>query len=138
MKARPDVSTAGDAALSVKGFIVWAFVGAAFVFGSLSFILPFLIVGILAVLVALAFARRNPSFSRAWSGVGTGSGAVLLFVAWVQRRGPGWVCWHTATASGCDQYSNPWPWFLVGLMFVVLSLIAFFRRVRSAWAQHLQ
>jgi hypothetical protein len=55
----------------------------------------------------------------------------LLYVAYVQRRGPGTVCWHTATASGCDQYLNPWPWLVAGAAFVIVSFIAHARRMHA-------
>jgi hypothetical protein len=58
-------------------------------------------------------------------------GAALLFVAYLQRRGPGTVCWHTATASGCDDYMNPWPWLIAGAALVAVAVITQVRHMRT-------
>jgi len=52
----------------------------------------------------------------------------MLYVAWVQRAGPGTTCWHTATASGCDQHLNPLPWLLAGIAMFVGGIVAYARR----------
>ena len=49
-------------------------------------------------------------------GLLSGAGVLLLYVAWAQRAGPGTTCWHTQTASGCDQNLNPLPWLLAGIV----------------------
>ena len=53
-----------------------------------------------------------------------GAGLVSLFIAYVQRQGPGATCWHTATAAGCDQHLNPIPWLVVGLLLLIGAIIA--------------
>jgi hypothetical protein len=57
----------------------------------------------------------RPAVRRSAFGLLTGAGALLLLVAWLQRAGPGTTCWHTATASGCEQHLNPLPWLLLGI-----------------------
>ena len=54
--------------------------------------------------------------------------ALALLVAWLQRRGPGTVCWSQGNASGCDSYLNPWPWLAIGLVLVVTGIVAHSRR----------
>lgn len=71
-----------------------------------------------AVIAATAFTR-NASARRSAVGVLAGAGFLLLYVAYVQRQGPGTTCWRTATATGCDQHLNPIPWLVVGLALVV-------------------
>ena len=61
-------------------------------------------------------------------GVLAGIGGVLLYVAFVQRAGPGTSCWHTATAGGCDQHSDPFAWLAAGALLV---LIAFLGQLRN-------
>lgn len=59
-----------------------------------------LILGTLAVapiLLAGWIARTRPSLRRSWVGVMAGVGMISLYVAYVQRRGPGTICWQTAT-----------------------------------------
>jgi type IV secretory pathway TrbL component len=109
------------------GFCAWAFFGAVAAFG-------LLVLGSLAVLPILLgvwLAVTRPSLRRSWFGVMTGVGVTLLYVAYVQRRGPGTTCWHTATAAGCDQYLNPLPWLVAGAALVVLGFIAQARRTRA-------
>ena len=67
---------------------------------------------------------RSQTGSRSAFGLFAGAGLLSLFVAYVQRAGPGTTCWHTATASGCDQHLNPIPWLVVGIALVVGAVIA--------------
>ena len=108
-------------------FWAWAAVGAlaaaSLDLGPLT-ALPALVLG---VLVARAGDRsRGSAF-----GLLTGAGLPLLLVAYVQRQGPGTTCWHTATAAGCDQHLNPWPWLIVGLVLVLAGLVAHSRQNRD-------
>jgi hypothetical protein len=59
-------------------------------------------------------------------------GLLSLYVAFVQRKGPGTVYWHTATASGSDQYLDPRPWLVAGLLLVAMGIFAFLRWRRPA------
>jgi hypothetical protein len=108
------------------GFVVWAIVGVGGLIGLVSFITPAAVLAGIAILLAVWFAVRRPAFGA------SAFGAAALLVAFLQRRGPGAVCWHTATASGCDDYLNPWPWLLIGLALVVTGVVLQVRRMRSA------
>ena len=107
------------------GFFAWAVFGAATAFGTVSF--PTL--ALLLIIIGGSIAAFRPAFRRSWIGALTGAGALYLYVAYVQRRGPGTVCWHTATASGCDQYLSPWPWLVVGAALVLTGLLVQARRI---------
>ena len=74
---------------------------------------------ILLALVSTFVGRRHISAL----GFTTGTGLPLLWVAYVQREGPGTTCWHTASAAGCDQHLNPLPWLIAGLVLVLTGLI---------------
>lgn len=113
-------------------FFVWALLGFGAAFGLVSFIALAVAAGGIAILVTVWFAVRNPAFGASAFGAIAGVGALALVVAFLQRRGPGTVCWHTATASGCEDYLNPWPWFVVGLALVVVAVVLQVRRMRSA------
>jgi hypothetical protein len=109
------------------GFCAWAFFGTASAFG-------LLICGTLAVLPILLgvwLLATPPSLRRSWFGVMTGVGLTLLYIAYVQRRGPGITCWHTATAGGCEEHLNPLPWLIAGAALVLLGFIAQARRMRG-------
>lgn len=77
--------------------------------------------------IALVAALRWGRSVVATSAVGalTGAGIPFLVVAYIQRRGPGTVCWHSATGSGCDDYLDPRPWLVIGLVLVVSGAAAF-------------
>jgi hypothetical protein len=108
-------------------FLAWVAVGAAIVFGFFLFSIFVLAAAVLVgVLVAL-----QPSLRRGALGMLTGAGAISLWVAWVQRKGPGTVYWHTATASGSDQYLDPRPWLAAGLLLVIGGVAAHLWRNRS-------
>jgi len=102
-------------AITCLWFWIWAVVGATGALGLVS-------LGPLALvpaIIAAAAMARNPSVRRPALGLLAGAGFLSLFVAYVQREGPGTTCWHTATASGCDQHLNPIPWLVVGLALVI-------------------
>jgi len=79
------------------------------------------------VVIGWLMASR-PSARRSAFGLLSGAGALLLYIAWVQRAGPGTTCWHTQTASGCDQHLNPLPWLLVGIGLFIGGIVAHARR----------
>jgi hypothetical protein len=113
-------------ALTCVWFWAWAAVGALAILsldlGPLT-ALPALLLG---VLLATLGDRRQGSVS----GFTTGAGLPLLWVAYVQRQGPGTTCWHTATSTGCEQHLNPLPWLIVGITLVLAGLIEQTRRNR--------
>jgi hypothetical protein len=69
-----------------------------------------------------------PTGRRSAVGALAGAGLLCLLVAYVQRQGPGTSCWHTATASGCDQHLDPIPWLVVGLLLLVGAIVVQIRR----------
>ena len=105
-------------------FWAWALVGAAIGLGTVS-IGPLLAAPVL--LVAYLMASR-PEIRRSAFGVLSGAGALLLYIAWLQRAGPGTTCWETQTASGCDQHLNPLPWLLAGTVLFIGGIAAHVRR----------
>jgi hypothetical protein len=103
---------------------VWAVAGGCTAISVISFIgVFFLPVAGLSVLAALRWGRR--SAGRSALGAIAGSGVPFLIVAYIQRKGPGTVCRHTATASGCDEYLDPRPWLAIGLVLALGGVAAF-------------
>jgi hypothetical protein len=109
-------------------FVGWALLGVVAGFSAVSFP-PGLLVPIVVGAVA---ARVRPASQRSWSGILTGVGAVSLFVAYLQRRGPGTVCWQTASEAGCEEYLDPFPWLVAGIALAVAGLGLHIRAVLSA------
>jgi hypothetical protein len=105
-------------------FWAWALLGAVAALGALS-LGPILTAPV--VLFGWLMASR-PGIRRSVFGLLTGAGALLLYVAWVQRAGPGTTCWQTQTASGCDQHLNPLPWLIVGIALFFGGIVAHVRR----------
>ena len=108
-------------AITCLWFWMWAVVGATAALGLIS--LGPLALVVPAIIAAAAMAPI-PSVRRSALGLLAGAGFLPLFVAYVQREGPGTTCWHTATASGCDQHLNPLPWLVVGLALVIGAVAA--------------
>jgi hypothetical protein len=88
-----------------------------------------ILVGVAIAVVVLATRR---AFVPSMFGLVSGVGVLALYVAFVQRQGPGTVCWQTATASGCDEYLNPWPWLVAGVVLVCVGIAAHAGRMRAA------
>jgi len=105
-------------------FWAWAGVGAVGALGMIS-------LGPIALgpaLVAGAAVSTSRTARRSRFGLLAGAGLLSLFVAYVQREGPGTTCWHTATAAGCDQHLNPIPWLLIGVLLLVGAIVLQSRR----------
>ena len=105
-------------------FWAWALLGAAAALGAVS--LGPILVAPLFVIATLMASRS--SIRRSAFGLLSGAGALLLYVAWVQRAGPGTNCWQTQTASGCDEHLNPLPWLIAGIGLFVGGVAGHARR----------
>jgi hypothetical protein len=106
-------------AIGCGWFWAWAAVGAVGALGMVS-------LGPIALgpaLIASGALSTSQTGRRSSSGLFAGAGFVSLFIAYVQRDGPGTTCWHTATAAGCDQHLNPIPWLLIGLLLVAGAIL---------------
>ena len=114
-------------------FVAWAVIGCAAGIASLSIQVMVAPLAVIAIVVLV----RTRTVSRSALGLVSGVGVASLFVAWVQRRGPGTVTWHTATASGADTYLDPRPWLVAGLLLVVAGVVAFAlsRRRAQDWRE---
>jgi hypothetical protein len=122
-----DVDTPGSppgTGSQVPWFLAWTAVGAgvALVISAIGvFAVP------LALLLAVFLLVRHHA-DRSAFGILVGMGMLSLYVAYVQRKGPGTVTWHTATASGSETYMDPRPWLVAGLLLVAIGIAAFLWR----------
>ena len=107
-----------------RWFWVWGLLGSAAALGFVS--LGVLVLAPVAI-VGVMMASR-PTIRRSAFGLLSGAGVLLLYIAWLQRSGPGTTCWHTGTASGCDQHLNPLPWLLAGLALFIGGIVAHVRQ----------
>jgi hypothetical protein len=123
--ATPDYDIALRAHLGrCRWFWAWAVLGCA---AALGFVSLGVVVLAPVAIVGMSMASR-PRIRRSAFGLLSGAGILLLYVAWVQRAGPGTTCWQAGTASGCDQHLNPLPWLLAGTTLFVAGIAAHARR----------
>src|SRR5712691_1347393 len=111
-------------AAGCRWFWVWALLGCLAALGFVS--LGVLVLAPVAVIGGLMASK--PAIVRSAFGLLTGVGVLLLYIAWVQRAGPGTTCWRTDTASGCDQHLNPLPWLLAGIATFIGGIVGHARR----------
>jgi hypothetical protein len=107
-----------------RWFWAWAVLGCAAALGVVS-------LGVLVLVpavVAGALLVSRPSARRSAFGLLSGAGALLVYVAWVQRAGPGTTCWQTAWASGCEQHLDPLPWLLAGVALFGVGIVGHMRQ----------
>lgn len=106
-------------------FILWALVGA----GACLAVLGVLTIGIFVAPVVAVSAwvlLRATGGDRSIAGAVSGVSAMLFFVAWTNREGPGEVCRVRPQFTECAEQWNPWPWFVVGLVFLFAGIGMFY------------
>ena len=121
MKARGD---------SFGAFLGWCVAGAAGCFGVLSLLTvgPFVLLG---TLFLCAWLLWRFDFGWAMGGLLSGAALPVLFVAWLNRDGPGRVCTSTATETSCTDEWSPWPFVVVAVVLAGAGVIAFLRGRRA-------
>jgi hypothetical protein len=124
-----------DARVEWLPFLLWGLVGAGLSLGVLGamtigiFVLP---VAILAG--ALLLWRRGMTSPVA--GALSGAGAIPLYIGWLNRDGPGFICSPTGdSGESCVAQMSPWPWLVVGLALVVAGVVVFSRLRRRSGQQ---
>jgi hypothetical protein len=104
------------------GFWSWALVGAVFAVG-LDILPVLLVAGGLGLLVGRAVGSRG-----AW-GCATGAGLPFLYVAYLNRQGPGTVCHAIGTArhpgTECGELFDPVPWLVTGLVLIAVGVVGY-------------
>jgi hypothetical protein len=112
-------------------FTAWLLVGAGYALSLIGvasiglFVLP------LPVLATVLLVRRQPA-TRGLPGLISGLGVPLLYVAYVNRAGPGTICAAVTGGQECNDEWSPWPWLAVGVILLVLGVAAFAGRQRRA------
>ena len=121
MKARSD---------SWAAYWLWCLAGAGLCLGVLSI----LTIGPFVLLVTLglcAWLLWRVDFGWGMLGLLSGAALPLLYVAWLNRGGPGTVCTSTATGTSCSDQWSPWPFVVVAVVLVGAGLVAFLRYRRT-------
>jgi hypothetical protein len=111
-------------------FAAWFAVGAGLSLGILGamsigiFVLP------VAVAAAVVLAIRHRGGDEL-IGLVSGLGVPLLYVAYLNRSGPGMIC--TANSAGgqsCTDEWSPWPWVVLGAMLLIGGVVVYLARRR--------
>lgn len=113
-------------------YLWWAATGAIVSFGVVSiltigvFLLP---IGLVLVIAGVAWkASRNESAIAAVGGLA----AAPLYLAWLNRKGPGTVCETLPDGvNSCSERWSPWPFLAVAAILLIVSIAAASRRRRS-------
>jgi hypothetical protein len=110
-------------------FAAWLIIGAGYTLSLLGaasiglFVLP------LPVLATILIARRQHA-SSGLPGLISGLGIPLLYVAYLNRAGPGTICTITSGGQDCTDEWSPWPWLAAAMILLGLGLAAFIARQR--------
>ena len=112
-------------------FLAWPVVGAALavsVLGALTigaYVLPFALGGLFLLL-------RWGGDRRSSVGLISGLGLPLLYIAFLNRDGPGTICSSYGNGGRqCVDEWSPWPWLLIGLALVTAGIVLFVRLRRA-------
>ncbi|WP_037569332.1 hypothetical protein [Phaeacidiphilus oryzae] len=104
-------------------FAAWVVVGAAWVTGLLGVLsIGLLVLPLAALGTALLLWRRATAGA---PGALSGAGLALLYVAYLNRGGPGTVCTATAGGTDCLDEWSPWPWLAAGVAVAVAGAVLF-------------
>ena len=103
-------------------FCGWFVVGALALLGLLTLLTigPYVLL-VTAAATALLATRRRASVGL--PGLVSGLGVPLLYVAFLNRAGPGTVCTTTGSGESCVDEWNPWWWLTVGTGFFIAGLL---------------
>lgn len=108
-------------------FLAWVVIGSV---ASVAAVTP-LTIGVFLAPIAIAAAgllfTRPDARNGSAIGLLIGVAALVLFIAYLNRSGPGEVCTHSATAEECTDEWSPWPWLAVGLLLIALTVAQFVR-----------
>jgi hypothetical protein len=108
-------------------FTAWLLVGVGYALSLVGIASIGLFVLPLPVLATVLLVRRQRAAS-GLPGLISGLAFPLLYVAYLNRAGPGTIC---ATMECNDEWS-PWPWLAVGVILLVLGVAAFVGLQRRA------
>lgn len=103
-------------------YLWWAAVGAGAgigVIGILTIGALFLAGTLVLVVIGVAWGPlRNTSVIATVGGLA----AAPLYLAWLNREGPGTVCESTHDVRHCVERWSPWPFLIVGLVLLAASV----------------
>ena len=112
-------------------FTAWLLVGAGYAVSLVGIASIGLFVLPLPVLATVLLVRRQHA-TIGLPGLISGFGVPLLYVAYLNRAGPGTICTPVTGGQECNDEWSPWPWLAVGVILLALGVAVFVRRQRRA------
>ncbi|MGZ4713791.1 MAG: hypothetical protein ACXVJ7_05535 [Acidimicrobiia bacterium] len=119
-----------DAGMGWGWYFAWFAVGAAYTLAALGAMSIGILVLPVAVAATIVVATRRTS-SVGLPGLVSGFGLPFLYVAFLNRDGPGTVCSVSANATDCTDEMSPWPWLVMGVVLIAVGVLVFVRRSRA-------
>jgi uncharacterized membrane protein YwaF len=111
-------------------FAAWFAIGGGAVLAVLA-LLSFGVFLLPVVLLAAVLTALRPAARRGISGLIAGAGVPALYIAFLNRYGPGEHCRSTGPGgTDCIEMWSPWPWALVGLLLVAVGVVVMAVRPR--------
>jgi hypothetical protein len=136
-KADADADAGSGRGASVLGAFLWSLVGLGYGMGVLTALTigPYLVIAtILVAVVLLVLKFLGPSMA----GLISGPGWALLYLAYLNRRGPGMVCAATSGGESCADQWDPWPFGIVGMLVFAAGIATFLWARRRSHASRAQ
>lgn len=114
-------------ASSWVGFTAWFVVGAGYALGLLAIMTIGVFVLVVASAAALLLVFRLHRTGNQLFGLVSGLGAPVLWVAYLNRGGPGNVCSFSSDGGtiSCTEEGTPWPFLIAGLLLLIAGAVAF-------------
>jgi hypothetical protein len=109
---------------NVLWFVAWMLVGAGYALGILAAASIGLYVLIVTGAATAVLATRQGS-SVGLPGLLSGLSLPLLYIAFLNRSGPGTICTTTATSQSCVEEWSPIPWLVIGAVLLVAGFVWF-------------
>jgi hypothetical protein len=112
-------------------FAAWTAVGAGACLALLTVLTIGLPVLVVVLIAGALLVRRAGTMEHGVTGLMSGAGLLLVFIAYLNRHGPGEYCQTTATERHCASEWSPWPWLVVGLFLVAGGALLFREALRG-------
>lgn len=99
----------------------WVAVGCAYVFAALAILTIGIFVLPVALLATAVLLLRHGADRAVAGALVAGEGLPLLYLAWLNRQGPGTICRTSDGNLACGDQISPWPWLVAGLVLAAIG-----------------
>jgi len=104
-------------------FVWWTVVGALLGLGLASILTIGLVLLLVGCVLAVVGCLLRPLRNHSAAAVPAGLGLAVLYLAWLNRGGPGRVCETTGTNTSCIDAWSPWPFLVVALLLFAATVV---------------